>query len=98
MRSCSILPLSCEDTLVRFGYLPVIRAQLALNQKDRAKAVELLQSAAHNEFGWQGAGTAGISGSHYPIHMRGQAYLAANRGAEAAAEFSKTLLSYRRGF
>jgi hypothetical protein len=82
-----------EDTFVRSGYLPVIRAQLALNRKEPAKALELLQTAAPNELGWQGAGTAGFSGSLYPIYMRGQAYLAANRCAEAAAELQK-IVSY----
>jgi hypothetical protein len=40
-----------EDTSVRFSYLPVLRAQLALNRGQTAGAIELLQTAAPNELG-----------------------------------------------
>ena len=33
----------------------------------------------------------GIFGALYPVYVRGQAYLAAHQGAEAAAEFQKIL-------
>jgi len=80
-----------EDTFVQFSYLPVLRAQIALNRRDSAKAIELLQSAAPYELGWEGAGSAGFTGSLYPVYLRGQAYLAARRGAEAVAEFQKII-------
>ena len=80
-----------EDTFVQFSYLPVLRAQLALNHGDFVKAIELLQPAAPYELGWQGATTSGFSGSLYPAYLRGQAYLAAGRGAEAATEFEKVV-------
>src|SRR5207245_10708694 len=35
-----------HDTTVRFVYLPTVRAQLAVNRGDAAKALELLQAAA----------------------------------------------------
>ena len=38
-----------DDTAVRFSYLPAIRARLALNSGDPAKAIELLQIAARVE-------------------------------------------------
>ena len=34
-----------DDTIVNFNYLPTIRAQIALDRKDPARAIELLQSA-----------------------------------------------------
>ena len=78
-----------EDTFVRYGHLPALRAQLALNHRDPAKAIELLESARPYELGGQGASTTGFAGSLYPIYLRGQAYLAARRGLEAVAEFQK---------
>jgi hypothetical protein len=61
----------------------------ALNHRDPAKAVELPQPALPFELGWQGGASAGFSASLYVIYLRGQAYLAANRGA--AAEFQKVI-------
>jgi predicted Zn-dependent protease len=74
-----------EDTWVQFKYLPSINAKLALSRKDAAKAVEILQHAAPYELGANGGG------SFYPIYVRGEAYLAAHQGGEAAAEFQKIL-------
>jgi serine/threonine protein kinase/tetratricopeptide (TPR) repeat protein len=78
-----------ESTFVQFGHLPSIRAQLALNHGDPAKALELLQPATPYELGWQGANTAGFAGSLFPMYLRGRAYMAAHRSVEAAAEFQK---------
>jgi predicted Zn-dependent protease len=79
-----------EDTIVRFIYLPTIHAQLALKRNDPAKAVDALQAAAPYELGSPG-NTAAFTPSLYPIYVRGQAFLAAHRGAEAAVEFEKIL-------
>lgn len=76
-----------EDTPIRFSYLPALRARLALNHGNTAKAFELLQSAVPHELG----STRGMFGALYPIYVRGEAFLAAHRGAEAAAEFQKIL-------
>jgi tetratricopeptide (TPR) repeat protein len=72
-----------EDTVVRFNYLPALRGQIALNRNDVPKSFEFLQAATPYELG----GYAGL----YPAYVRGEAYLAANRGSEAAAEFQKIL-------
>jgi hypothetical protein len=80
-----------EDTIVRFSQLPALRALLALNRREPSKAIEILQSAATYELGFQGFGTVGFIGSLYPIYVRGEAYLQARQGAEAAAEFQKIL-------
>lgn len=80
-----------EDTGARFSYLPVLRARLALNQGMPAKAIELLQIAGPNELGFQRSAIHGNFGALYPIYVRGEAYLAAHQGAEAAVEFQKIL-------
>ena len=72
-----------EDTLVHFNYLPTIRAQLALSRTDSSKAFEALQVAAPYELGWPGG--------MYPVYTRGEAYLVARQGGEAAIEFQKIL-------
>jgi DNA-binding winged helix-turn-helix (wHTH) protein/tetratricopeptide (TPR) repeat protein len=80
-----------EDTAVRFSYLPSLRGLLALNRGEPAKAIELLQVAAPNELGQPRSSLQGFFGALYPIYVRGEAYLAARQGAEAAAEFQKIL-------
>jgi tetratricopeptide (TPR) repeat protein len=80
-----------EDTAVQFSYLPVIRARLALNRGDASKAIELLQTAVPHQLGVPPSAISGLFGALYPIYMRGEAYLAEHRGAEAAAEFKKVL-------
>jgi eukaryotic-like serine/threonine-protein kinase len=80
-----------EDTAVQFSYLPVIRARLALNRGDASKAIELLQTAVPHELGVPPSAISGVFGALYPIYMRGEAYLAEHRGAEAAVEFKKVL-------
>jgi tetratricopeptide (TPR) repeat protein len=80
-----------EDTSVRFSYLPALRALLALNHSDPAKAIELLQIAVPYELGEPRPSIQGLFGTFYPIYVRGEAYLAARQGAEAAAEFQKIL-------
>jgi eukaryotic-like serine/threonine-protein kinase len=78
-----------EDTSVRFSYLPVLRAILAINRQQPSKAIEVLESAAPYELGTPRSNLQGFFGALYPVYVRGQAYLSAHRGAEAAAEFQK---------
>ena len=83
-----------EGTVVQFTYLPALRALLALNQRQVANAVEMLQTATPYEDGTMIEGGSefllGV-GNLYPAYVRGLAYLAAHQGAEAAAEFEKIL-------
>ena len=79
-----------EDTIVKFIYLPTIQAELALKRNDPAQAIDVLEAAAPYELGSPG-NTAAFTPSLYPIYVRGQAFLAAHRGNEAAAEFEKIL-------
>jgi eukaryotic-like serine/threonine-protein kinase len=80
-----------EDTSVRFSYVPALRALLALQHGAPAKAVELLRTSAPYELGTPQSSFFGSYGTLYPIYVRGEAYLAAHQGAEAAAEFQKIL-------
>jgi eukaryotic-like serine/threonine-protein kinase len=80
-----------EDTGSRFSYLPALRARIALNQGQPAKAIELLQIAMPYELGVPRSAIHGNFGALYPIYVRGEAYLAAHQGVEAAAEFKKIL-------
>jgi DNA-binding winged helix-turn-helix (wHTH) protein len=80
-----------EDTSVKFSYLPTLRALLALNNGEPSKAVEVLQIAAPYDLGAPRSSYHAIFGPLYPIYFRGQAFLAAHQGAQAAAEFQKIL-------
>lgn len=79
-----------EDTLVRFTYLPVLRALSALNHGRPSDAIEQLQVAAPYDLAIPGT-WFGFFGNLYPVYVRGQAYLKENRNAEAAGEFQKIL-------
>ena len=61
---------------------------LALNRNDTSKAIEVLQAAAPYELGLSGTD---FTPALYPVYVRGEAYLAAHQGSEAAAEFQKIL-------
>ena len=78
------------DTQVESLWLPVIQAQLALNHKDATGAINRLQAALPPiEYG-QIQFLVNTS-CLYPTYIRGQAYLAAGQGKEAAVEFRKIL-------
>lgn len=78
-----------DNTLVQFNYLPSVRGQLALIRNDASKAIEALQVAAPYELGSYGTGAWAIA--LYPVYVRGETYLAAHQGREAAAEFQRIL-------
>jgi hypothetical protein len=73
-----------EDTVVQFIYLPTIHGQLAIGRNDYLKAIEALRAAAPYELG-------GFPSNLSPVYVRGEAYLAAHQGSEAAIEFQKIL-------
>jgi eukaryotic-like serine/threonine-protein kinase len=79
-----------EDTLVKFNYLPTLRAQMAIDHNDPSKAIELLQAAAPYELGSTG-GFPVLYLALYPIYVRGEAYLLLHQGGQAATEFQKIL-------
>ncbi len=70
-------------TYINNIYLPLIRAQIEINRGNPAKAIELLKVVSPYEFGW--------AARTWPNYVRGQAYLEARQGPEAAAEFQKII-------
>jgi tetratricopeptide (TPR) repeat protein len=80
-----------EDTSVKFSYLPVLRALLALNRDQPSRAIERLEGAIPYELGTPRSDLQGFFGALYPVYLRGEAYLAAGEGTEAVAEFQKIL-------
>ena len=77
------------DTQVQSLWLPAIQAQLALDKKNPALALNTLQAASLIELGNIPFGN-NIS-CLYHVYVRGQAYLAAGQGSAAAAEAQKIL-------
>jgi DNA-binding winged helix-turn-helix (wHTH) protein/tetratricopeptide (TPR) repeat protein len=79
-----------EDTVVQINYLPTLRAKLALRHFNSQQALDLLETAvpyelglpAYSDYNWPNL---------YPVYVRGEAYLAAHQGREAASEFQKIL-------
>ncbi len=78
------------DTQMQSLWLPAIQAQLALDKKNPASALTALQAAASPiELGQ--IGFVNNISCLYHVYVRGEAYLAAGQGKEAAAEFQKIL-------
>ena len=77
------------DTQMQSLWLPAIQAQLALDRKNPAAALNAMQAASSIELG-QIVFVSNIS-CLYPTYIRGEAYLAAGHGSAAAAEFQKIL-------
>jgi len=68
-------------------WLPAIQAQLELNRKNPAAAIDRLEASTRIDLG-QIQFINNIS-CLYSVYIRGEAYLAAGKGSEAAAEFQK---------
>jgi tetratricopeptide (TPR) repeat protein len=77
--------------MVQFNYLPTLRARLALNRGENSTAQDLLQTASLYELGVPD--TRDFSDNLGPVYVRGEIYLAARQGAQAAAQFQKILQS-----
>jgi tetratricopeptide (TPR) repeat protein len=70
-----------DDILLRQVNLPCVRALIELQRKAPGQAIQALQAATPYELG--------TALAFLPTYIRGQAYLQAKRGTEAAAEFQK---------
>jgi serine/threonine protein kinase/tetratricopeptide (TPR) repeat protein len=68
------------DTVVQFVAVPLVKAQIELNQGDPAKAIDLLDSALV----YSRANTS-------VLYLRGNAYLKAGRGSDAVQAFQRLL-------
>jgi len=71
------------NTLLRVYWLPTINAAIAINKGNSSQALADLEAAAPYEL----AQTESL----YPAYLRGEAYLLADNGTAAAAEFQKLL-------
>ena len=79
-----------EDTVVQYNYVPTLRAKLAVSRSDPQQALDVLRVASPYELGLPAYSFYNWP-NLYPVYVRGEAYLAAHQGEEAAAEFQKTL-------
>jgi serine/threonine protein kinase/tetratricopeptide (TPR) repeat protein len=80
-----------EATTVQFNYLPTVRAKLALDRGNPSMALEMLRAALPYELGQTTFSGEYAWNGLYPVFVRGEAYLSAHQGSEAAAEFQKIL-------
>jgi eukaryotic-like serine/threonine-protein kinase len=76
-------------TVVQSVWLPTIHAQVETGRKNAARSIELLHAAATYELGMLSTNAA--NSCLYPAYVRAEAYLSAQQGASAAAEFQKIL-------
>jgi serine/threonine protein kinase/Tfp pilus assembly protein PilF len=77
------------DTQMQSLWLPAIQAQLALDKKNPAPALNALQASSPIELGI--ISFVNNISCLYHVDLRGEAYLAAGQGGAAAAEFQKIL-------
>ena len=75
-------------TIVQGYWLPCIRAAIEIDAKNPTRALQILGSAAPYELGQSQPFQLGML---YPIFLRGQAYLMARQGKDAAAEFQNMI-------
>jgi len=80
-----------KDTSVKFNYLPALRGVFALHHHAPEHAIELLQAAAPYQFAVPSIDFNTFFGGMNPVWVRGEAYLAQHKSAEAAVEFQKIL-------
>jgi serine/threonine protein kinase/tetratricopeptide (TPR) repeat protein len=78
------------DTIVQFVWLPVIRGSIALDRKDYAKAIDILQVAVPYQLGTAYT----LPPPLYAAYVRGEVYMGLKRYPEAASEFQE-IVSHR---
>jgi serine/threonine protein kinase len=77
-----------QNTVLQGYWLPSIRAAIELHAKSSSKAAEILKTAAPYELGQCQPFQLGMM---YPVYLRGQTYVLAQQGKEAAAEFQRII-------
>lgn len=76
-----------SNVIIQKAWLPVVRAQLAMNQHKYDEAVQQLQIVSPYEMGQL---TANLSDScMVPVLLRGESFLALNKSQQALIEFQK---------
>jgi serine/threonine protein kinase/tetratricopeptide (TPR) repeat protein len=73
------------NTMLNRYWVPTLRAVAEINNNNPTKAIELLEEVAPYELGEPPP----LSGTLYPVYIRGQAYLLLHQGNQSAAEFQK---------
>lgn len=85
---------SPESTVVRDQYVPTIRAAAGLHGDMQGRSLDAtlneLAATADTEFGSHAIERVAFL-TCYPAYFRGEAYLAARKGAQAAVEFQKVV-------
>ncbi len=77
-----------ERAFIRLYWVNATRAAVELNQRNPARAIELLEVVRP----YEASGYTLLPGATlYPAYLRGEAYLALGDGGKAAAEFKKFL-------
>lgn len=80
-----------SDTVVRFTYLPTLRALAAVARKEPARAIELLQANVPYERAVPPTAFNFFFGSLYPVYVRAHAYADNGQHQLAVVEFQKIL-------
>jgi eukaryotic-like serine/threonine-protein kinase len=80
-----------EDTFARFTYVPVLRALSSLDHGHPADSIDQLHIALQYELAANGLSRNLYLGGLHSAYVRGEAFVAAHRYPEAAAEFQKIL-------
>lgn len=78
-----------SNTIVQSAWLPTVRAQAQIVEQKPLRALELLEGVKPYERG-QLIGNLSYT-CMFPAYLRGEAYLAANKGPQALAEFQKLM-------
>jgi Tfp pilus assembly protein PilF len=76
-----------QDTILNRYWLPVIDGAVQLSKGDASSALEQLQIAKLYELGQSSSFQVLDISPLYPVYLRGEAFLAAGKGAEAETEF-----------
>ena len=82
-----------EDTFARFTYVPVLRALSSLDHGHPADSIDQLHIAIQYEFAVNGLDRNLYLGGLHSAYMRGEAFVAAHRYAEAVGEFQKSSIT-----
>jgi len=77
-----------QDTIVQTNLLPTIRLASVIRGGDASKLTEALAIATPYELGET---SQSVTFCLYAVYLRGEAFVAANQGTRAAAEFQKVL-------
>jgi eukaryotic-like serine/threonine-protein kinase len=76
------------NSILKFYWLPAIRAALEIQRNNAGKAIEMLEPAVSYELGEP---QTFLLGTIYPAYIRGEAYLQLRKANEAESEFRKLI-------